>query len=106
MVRQVSPRMSQDRSMSTPDESSVPALPIEEVLAGLRIPALPEGTTPRGLLAFVQLNEPDGSTGWSVRVTSDLDDDEILGILIGYTHRLQQQAADSWDDSDPTRADN
>jgi len=56
------------------------------------------------LLAFVKLNEADGSTGWSVRQTSNLDEDEVLGILIGYTHHLKQRAADSWDEGDPTRA--
>lgn len=80
------------------------ARPVGEVLAGLTIPAIPAGTSARGLLAFVPLAEEDGSIGWSVRVTSNLDDEEVLGVLVGYVEHLKQQAAASWDDSDPTRA--
>jgi len=72
------------------------------VLGDLEIYPLPDGTAPTGLLAFVKLAEPDGGAGWSVRVTSDLDDEEILGLLVGYVERLKQAAAASWDDSDPT----
>ncbi|MCZ2264386.1 MULTISPECIES: hypothetical protein [unclassified Isoptericola] len=86
------------------DEGAI-AAPVAEVLGGLRIPALPAGTTPRGLLALVKLDEPDGGVGWSVRVTADLDDEEVLGVLVGYVEHLKRVAADSWDDSDPTRAD-
>jgi hypothetical protein len=87
------------------EEPTIPALPAGEVLAGLRIPALPEGATPTGMVAFVKLDEADGGTGWSVRMTSNIDEDETPGILVGYTHHLNQQAAESWDYSDPTRAD-
>lgn len=86
------------------NDSALPVAPLEEVLAGLRIPVLPEGTSPAGLLAFVKLHEPDGGTGWSVRVTAELDDEEVLGLLTGYVEHLRQAAAASWDDSDATRA--
>lgn len=79
--------------------------PVGEVLAGLKMPALPAGTTPRQMVAFVKLDEPDGTQGWAVRVTSGTDDDEVLGLLTGYTEHLRQQAAASWDDLDPTRPD-
>lgn len=82
---------------------TVPALPVAAVLAGMSIPALPEGASARGLLAFVQLDELDGSVGWSVRVTANLHDEEVLGLLVGYVEHLKQEAAASWDDSDPTR---
>ena len=87
------------------NDSTLQAAPVEEVLAGLRIPILPAGTRPTGLLAFVKLHEPDGGVGWSVRVTAELDDEEVLGLLTGYVEHLRQAAAASWDDSDPTRAD-
>lgn len=70
-----------------------------------RIPPLPAGTSPAGLLEFVKLHEPDGGTGWSVRVTAELDDEEVLGLLTGDVEHLRQVAAASWDDSDLTRAD-
>ncbi|GAA2149629.1 hypothetical protein GCM10009826_04520 [Humibacillus xanthopallidus] len=57
------------------------------------------------MLAFVKLQEPDGGTGWSVRVTADLDDEEVLGLLTGYVEHLRQVAAAAWDDGDPTGAD-
>ena len=57
--------------------AGIPAHPIEQVLGGLRIPALPEGTTARELLALVKLEEPSGGISWSVRVTSGLNDEEI-----------------------------
>ena len=82
-----------------------PAHPVGEVLGDLRIPALPEGATAHGLLAFVQTRERDGSDGWSVRVTANLDDEAVLGLLVGYVEHLKHEAADAWDDSDPTRAD-
>lgn len=78
--------------------------PIAEVLAGLRVPALPSGTTARNAFVLVQVDEADGSLGWCVRVTSGLDNDELLGVLTGYQEHLKQQAAASWDDGDPTRA--
>lgn len=87
------------------NDSALQAAPVEEVLAGLRIPPLPAGTSPAGLLAFVKLHEADGGTGWSVRVTAELDDEEVLGLLTGYVEHLRQVAAASWDDGDPTRAD-
>lgn len=87
------------------NDSALQAAPVEEVLAGLRIPPLPAGTSPAGLLAFVKLHEPDGGTGWSVRVTAELDDEEVLGLLTGYVEHLRQVAAASWDDGDSTRAD-
>jgi hypothetical protein len=71
----------------------------------LFIPALPEGSVPAGLMAFVKLDEPDGGVGWSVRVTSNLHDEEVLGLLTGYVEHLKQVAAAAWDDTDPTRAD-
>lgn len=86
------------------DPQTIPAVPIEDVLRGLSIPALPAGSVPRGLLAFVQLDEPDGAIGWSVRVTSNLNDEEVLGLLVGYVEHLKQEASTSWDDLDPTRA--
>lgn len=92
--------------MTTTDDPTpgLISLPVGEVLGDLRVPALPEGSSARGLLALVKLDEPDGGIGWSVRVTSDLDDEEVLGVLVGYVEHLKQAAAASWDDSDPTRA--
>jgi len=87
------------------NSQTIRALPVREVLDGLAIPALPEGTTPRGLLAFVKLDEPDGGVGWSVRVTSNLDDEEVLGLRVEYVEHLKKEAVCSWETPDPTRAD-
>lgn len=84
---------------------SIAGEPIAEVLEGLRIPALPPGSRAREAFVLVQIDEPDGSIGWSVRVTSGIDDDELLGVLTGFQERLKQAAAASWDDTYPTRAD-
>jgi hypothetical protein len=102
-----SPGVSSLPSMSAAEESSpgLTAFPLGEVLPDLRIPALPQGCVPRGLFALVKLDEPDGGIGWSVRATSDLNDEELLGVLAGYVEHLKQAAAASWDDIDPTRAD-
>ncbi|GAB3103705.1 hypothetical protein [Isoptericola nanjingensis] len=77
-------------------------LPVGDVLEGLQLLPLPEGTTPSGVLAFVKLDEPDGGVGWSVRVTDGMNDEENLGLLVGYVEKLKQAAAASWDDTDPT----
>ena len=77
----------------TETEAGIPALPIEQVLGGLRLPALPEGATARELLALVKLEDPGGGISWSVRVTSGLDDEEVLGVLVGYVEHLRQVAA-------------
>ncbi|WP_123309170.1 hypothetical protein [Cellulomonas sp. PhB143] len=77
-------------------------LPAGDVLGSLKLLPLPEGTSPSGVLAFVKLDEPDGSVGWSVRVTEGMNDEENLGLLAGYVEHLKQVAAASWDDSDPT----
>jgi hypothetical protein len=83
----------------------IPGLLVAQVLGDLRVPALPEGSAADGLLAFVRLVEPDGSIGWAVRVTSNMNDEEVLGVLVGYVEHLKREAADSWDSTDPTRAD-
>ena len=59
----------------------------------------------REAFVLVQVEEADGSLGWCARVTSGLDNDELLGVLTGYQQHLKQQAAASWDDGDPTRAE-
>lgn len=87
-----------DSVLPDPDEY----LPAGDVLDGLKLLPLPEGTTPSAVLAFVRLDEPDGGVGWSVRVTEGMNDEENLGLLVGYAERLKQAAAASWDDSDPT----
>ncbi len=92
--------------MPTMTDTGPTGLPIGQVLDGLLIPALPARTRPSGVLAFVKLDEPDGSVGWSVRVTSDLEDEEVLGLLVGYVEHLKQNAAAAWDDGDPTDAGN
>lgn len=56
-------------------------------------------------MALIKLNEPDGGQGWCIRVTAEFDDEELLGALSGYIANLTRRMADSWDDSDPTRAD-
>lgn len=86
------------------DRPPAPALPVEQVLRGLKIPGLPDGAEPRELLAAIKYEDAAGDEGWVVRVTSDVDDDEVLGVLVGYVEHLKQQAAASWDDGDPTRA--
>lgn len=73
------------------------------MLAGLSVAALSPGSRPTGLVALVQAEDPDGTTGWSVRVTEGLSDDEVLGVLTGYLEHLKQLAAAEWDDTDPTR---
>lgn len=88
--------------MTAPD-GEVAALPVGEVLAGLSVAPLSPGSRPVGLLALVQAEDPDGSTGWAVRVTEGLSDDEVLGVLTGYVEHLRQTAATEWDDTDPTR---
>ena len=85
------------------DEDGVEPQPIERVLGGLAIPNLPEGTTPIGFLGFIKLREADGGVGWSLRTTSGLDDEEDLGLLVGYVHHATVEAANSWDDTDPTK---
>jgi hypothetical protein len=73
------------------------------VLGDLKTPALPPGTTATAMFALIRLDEPDGGEGWSVRVTEGLDDAELLGVLVGYVEHLKRAAAESWDESDPTR---
>ncbi|GGC18401.1 hypothetical protein [Cellulomonas carbonis] len=87
----------------THDHDGPPGVPISEVLSDLRIPPLPEATTASDVFAFVKLREPDGGIGWAVRVTPDLDDEEVLGLLVGYVEHLKQEAASSWNSTDPTR---
>ena len=90
--------------MSSGETNEPRVLPVGEALAGFQIAVLPEGTTARGLLALVKLDESDGGIGWAVRVTEDLNDEEVLGVLVGYVEHLKKEASDSWDDADPTRA--
>ena len=68
------------------------------------IPALPAGTTPRALLAF-QLAVPNGGVGCSVRVTSSLDNKEVLGRLVGYVEQLEDKGRLFLGGNGPTRAD-
>ena len=98
------PVTSNGDSAATDETSSwAEGVPVEEVLAGLRIPRLPVESSARALCALVQIDHADGSIGWVVRVTANVDDDELLGVLTGYVEHLKQAAAASWDEGDPTR---
>lgn len=80
-----------------------PSQSLASIVGELQVPALPAGSTSLGVLALIKIDEPDGGVGWVVRVTPDLDDDEVLGALTGYVKHLTRVAADSWRDFAETR---
>lgn len=71
---------------------------IGDALSEVRIPPLGEGQVGKLALVFVKVMEADGEWGWAVRASDELDEDEILGVLVGYTHHLRKRAAASWVD--------
>lgn len=77
--------------------------PVAEVLEGLHIPQLPGGAAAEKLFALIQYRDADGDTAWAVRVTTGIDDDELLGTLVGYVEHLKQVAAASWTDHETAR---
>ncbi|MBU4337202.1 MAG: hypothetical protein KJ548_11580 [Actinobacteria bacterium] len=81
------------------DDSQPPLVPAGIALQGLEIEPLPDGSAVRGLFAFVKMDDSDGDIAWSVRVTDGLNDEEVLGVLVGYLEHLKIKAADSWEDS-------
>lgn len=78
--------------------------PVAEVLSGLAIPALPLGQRPTQLFALVKCEDEKGCESFYVRVTDNLDEDELLGALVGYVEYMKQQSAATWVDLGATKA--
>jgi hypothetical protein len=83
-------------------EDYVDALPAGEVLAGLAIPALPDGARATELIALIKYDDADGKTAFAVRLTADFDPDEQLGVLVSYVEHLKQESASTWNDAGTT----
>ena len=71
--------------------------PVEEVLAGLAIPPLPDNAPAKGAFVLAMYEDEDGDDAWVARVTHDsVSGDELLGVLVGYVEHLKQEAAANW----------
>lgn len=81
----------------------LPGVPVEDVLSGLAIPALPLGQTPTQLFALIKCVDQEGHESFFVRVTDDLDQDGLLGTLVGYVEYMKQQSAATWVDRGTTK---
>ena len=78
--------------------SGEPKKPIEEVLRGLTIGALPEGWTPIDVVCVVKCLDPDGQPGWAIRQTESVNDHELLGTLVLEIETLKRDLLDEWED--------
>lgn len=70
--------------------------PIGAVLEGIEIPPLPPGSVAREFFSLIKVENEDGGSSWAARYTADLDEDELLGVLVGYVDHLKRQAATGW----------
>ena len=82
----------------------MPVGPAGEVLRGLDLQPLPGGAAPTAAFVLVKYRDADGDEAFAVRVAGELDDDELLGTLVGYVEHLKRVAADGWQDHDTTHS--
>lgn len=74
----------------------VQGVPIGEVLDGLSIPPLPANAPAKAAFVMAMYEDEDGDDAWVARVTHDVGDDELLGVLVGYVEHLKRLAATNW----------
>ena len=76
-----------------------PPVPAEQVVGGLLVAPLPEGTTAKAVFMLVKLDNGE----WCARsIGETYNRVEFLGQLSAYTHGLRQDEAAGWfEDDDP-----
>ncbi|MDX6230729.1 MAG: hypothetical protein QOI76_4119 [Frankiales bacterium] len=89
--------MGNHEGIAAPGEQRVP---IAQVLSGLEIHPLDEGSTPIEAFVLIKALDDDGSPTWAYRTTNRLNREELLGALIVQTDVLRKELRDEWDDTD------
>jgi hypothetical protein len=74
--------------------------PIGEVLRGLSVDALPESWTPLEAICMVKCLGEEGSPKWALRMTSGVNEEELLGALVIHVELLKRDMLDDWKDED------
>ena len=73
-----------------------PQIPIGDALPEVRVPPLAEGHIGKLAFVLVKVVDADGEEGWAVRTSEDLDEDELLGVLVSYTHQVKVRKYQEW----------
>jgi hypothetical protein len=89
--------MGNQEGIPSPGEQRVP---IAEVLPGLEIHPLGDGSTPIEAFVLIKALDEDGSPTWAYRTTNRLNREELLGALIVQTDVLRKELRDEWDDAE------
>ena len=72
--------------------------PLPDLLPGLTFEPLPDGWTPMEAFVLVKCLDDDGEPSWSQRVSSGINEEELLGALIVQTDLWKQALIRDWDD--------
>ena len=75
-------------------------LPIEQVLRGLEISAIPSGWTAVDAVCMVKCLNPEGKPMWALRLTEGINEEELLGTLMIHTELLKRDMLADWSDED------
>ncbi|MFC4591278.1 hypothetical protein [Sphaerisporangium corydalis] len=75
-------------------------IPVGDALAGLAVPALPEGWTALGAIILVKCFDDEGRSSWAFRRTDGLNDEELLGALMVRTDLLRRELYEAYTGED------
>ncbi len=89
--------MGSHRGIPKPGDERVP---VSEVLRGLELHPLEEGSTAIEAFVLVKLLDEDGYVNWGYRTTNRLNREELLGALTVQVAVLTKELRDEWDDDD------
>jgi hypothetical protein len=73
-------------------------IPVSEVLKGLEVHPLVEGSTAIEAFVLIKLLDADGDVSWAYRTTNRLNREELLGALAVQVAVLTKELRDEWDD--------
>ncbi|MGN6333461.1 MAG: hypothetical protein ACTHOD_17745 [Motilibacteraceae bacterium] len=75
-------------------------LPIDRVLPGMGLHALPDGHTPLEAFVIITSLDREGEVSWAFRTTHVPNQQEILGALIEQSDVLRHRMVRQWDVDD------
>lgn len=77
--------------------SSEDRLPVEQVMPGMTLHALPEGWTPVEALVLMKCLDEEGRSSWVYRTTATPNREELLGALVVHTDLLRKELVADWE---------
>lgn len=71
-------------------------VPVDQVLVGMALHALPEGWTPVEALVFIKSLDATGQSEWSYRTSATPNLEELLGVLTVQRELVKHRLLSQW----------